>query len=488
MNNEGLSRRFVRSTALVAGGTYLNQLLNFAANVALMRLIVPEYFGQMALGLFFLSLCRRAFGLGINAALIHRQDDLDRAYGVHLGLNLLIGVLTLGVVALASPLVAARYDHGVIVALWAFALAGLAEAATHTPRLALEKRLEFKRLMAARVSNTLLVNAVAIVVAIAGYGLEALILRYVLGVLYDLVLVWILAPIRPRLCFDRKLVRWFLRFGAQLWFGGLASFTIYQLDDWFVGTLVGAVALGFYSRSYNTSLLPTSMVSQVVAKVAFPVYARLQNDRAALSAVFGATTRGVALLTLPFSALLFLVAPELVSILFGQTWMPMVPMLRALILFSACRPLFDNTGDLFSAVGRPQTSSRIQVGQALSLALLLWPATYFGQAIGAALAVGVVMLGGVVAAYVILRQAVDVRYRELFTGPLAASLIALGLSFAVVSQLGDPGQWAAGLCKLCCFAILFLLLIALIEGQRLRRDLRDVVRLLQGRPAEVEDV
>jgi PST family polysaccharide transporter/lipopolysaccharide exporter len=85
-----------------------------------------------------------------------------------------------------------------------------------------------------------------------------------------------------------------------------------------------------------------------------PSYARLQNEPARLQRAYIKGLSLSAMLMAPLSMGVFAVAPELVNVLFGEKWIPMIPTLQIFAFMALARPLAASTSPLFQAVGKPE--------------------------------------------------------------------------------------------------------------------------------------
>jgi O-antigen/teichoic acid export membrane protein len=475
-----LARRAAGATFWVATTTYAGQLVSFLANVALMRLIAPEAFGVLALAVFFATLARKLVGFGFNHAFVHKQDELPTAAGTHFALHLLAAALVVAACWIAAPIVASRYDPLTASVLLAVAIGAAFESAGYTPRLLLEKRVDFRSLQLLNLGINLGTNLVTVLLALLWPSVWVLVVRLAGAQLAGAVGYWYLgrrfAYSRPRL----DMARWFLRFGAPLWVAGLATFAVLQFDDFLVGTLVSQEALGFYARAYALAVLPTTMITHIVARVAFPVYAAVQHDRERLTEAFGSVMGLIVLFSAPAAVGLAYLAPEFVEVVFGPKWMPMVPLVRWLLVYELLRPLFDDIGELFTAIGEPKKIGYIQVIQA-GVVLVITPPLVLGfQAAGAAVAVGLAMLVGVALAYLLLRPHVTLDAGRLIVVPIGLCLLAAGLAWAILAQWPVAGLVARLLVKAGLFAALAAALLLAVQGRQLLSDYRRIRQRLQG--------
>jgi len=476
-----LARKAAGAAVWVGVTQYIGQMVGFLANIALMRLIAPEAFGVLSMAVVLVSFGRKMIGFGFNYALIHRQEDVPNAVGAHLTLNLVSAMLIFGAAVAATPLVGHFYGRLTALVVIGVALEAAFEYAGFTPRLLLEKQVEFRELMLLNLGVTIGVNVVAVLLALLWPNVWVLLIRLALSQAATTVGYWLLNRHPPIAAPSRSMLRWFFQYGGPLWVSGIATFAIFQWDNFLVGSMIDKVALGYYDRAYQLAVLPTTMVTGIIARVAFPLYSQLQNDRERLSEAFATVLRLIVLLSAPLAIGLAYCAPEFVSVIFGATWAPMANLVRLLLLYQVMRPMFDDVGELFAAVGQPRLISRIQLWQTAVMALLTPAAVYFWKAEGAAVAVGVVMLVGVALAYRNLRAHVTVNVWRVIVLPIGLCLAAAGPAEWALRQLPPAGDLGRLFEKIGLFAAATLLLVGATQGRQLWREYQLVRARLQRR-------
>src|SRR5690606_15009620 len=129
---------------------------------------------------------------------------------------------------------------------------------------------------------------------------------------------------------------------------------------------------GFYQQAQALLNKPVAWFDDVVNRLAFPVMSRhwhMTGDiRRGYTRAFGIVTAAAA----PAAAAAGLLAPELISVLYGPAWSASVPLLQILAplgLLKVWQPL---TSSAFRAVGRPSTELRVNIAVVAVLGLLLW--------------------------------------------------------------------------------------------------------------------
>lgn len=472
-----LGQKAAKGTLWVMSGTYIIQIVNFLSNILLMRLLVPEQFGVLALSVFFLTLGQKLSGFGFNHALIHRRDKLQQAVPTHQFLHIASSLVVLLLIAVAFPIIKSQYDLQTAAILLVLGISNIVQSGGHTPRILMEKNLSFAPVVKVNVITTIASNVLGIFLALQGAGVWALAGRLVIADLAATCGYFLVSKNGFKMIFDKEMIRWYFKFGSYLWLAGMATLVTLKFDDFLVGTMISAEQLGYYTRAYALACLPTTMVAHIVAKVSFPLYSKLQQNREKLSEAFENTMRTILVLTLPLAVGLAILAEEFVLMLFGEKWLPMVRMMQLLLIYSSLRPMFDNTGELFTAIGKPKIAGVILLIQAGAVFVLCPAMIWYWQAPGAAIAVGLVMALGVFCAYYLLPRYVNISVKGLFAGPLISAAIGAGIVWLAVSLVYPETMVGRFFFKGIVFSAGFLAALFAIEGRRLVSDLKKLRKI-----------
>jgi PST family polysaccharide transporter len=482
-----LGQRAVRGTVIVLASSYTNMAVGFLTTILLTRLLSPDDFGLMALATFFFSLLDLRNKMGLDFAFVHRQPTTDELVATHLGLQCALSLGTVVLVLAASPLlVMAGYSPRLPWIMAALAGIGLIEAAGTTPRLVLEKELAFARSTVVITGSLIAANALAVFLAWRGAGLVSLLVQSGANILFSTLGLWYMSRLRLRRAFRRQLAGWMLRFGLAVAVGSVAAVVLLQYDYFLVGTFVGATALGYYERAYKIAVWPTGLVTHVVSRTAFPTYAKVQDDRGRLSQAFNMTLWLITMVALPIAMAMFVTAPDFVRVLFGERWLPSAQLLRLLVAVAMLRPLLDDTGALFNAVGQPRRISTVLVVQAVTLVLLGTPMTWRWGVMGTAVAVGIAFLASIILDYWYVRQVVDLSLTQAFGVPALGLAAGLFVWWGGRQFLGTAG-WPP-LARLIVEGGMslaaFYMVAGMLQRELIRERLRLVWSLLWGRTAK----
>lgn len=507
-----LAQRSVRGAVVILASSYTNMALGMVYGIVMARLLTPAHFGIFALAMFFFSLFDVRGKLGLDYAFIHRQPTTPELLATHWGLQSGAALMTLLIAGLVMPFahflgelaqgglhvlpvpapiftgLSLTTDEAALLGPIVLALAGsmLIEAIGATARAMLEKELVFARSTAVVTSALFLSYLVAIGLALAGFTYWALVGQVAVNALCGTIGFWWASrrlgrPVPFTLRIDGALTRWMLQFGLAMTLGSIAALILFQFDNFLVGAFAGTAALGYYAQAYKVAQWPTGLVTHVIARASLPTYAKLQTDTARLSKAFEMSLWLILTVATPLALAIFASAPDFLRLLYGDVWLPATPLLRFLIGYSVLRPLLDDTGALFTALGQPRRVTILLTAQAVALVLIATPLTVGWGALGTAIGVGIAFAVGIALAYRYVSRELTLALKWVFGPPIIAALSSLALYFAMTRlvDLNALPLLIRVVVKGGFIAALFLATTALLQYRTIVQRLLYIQRLLR---------
>src|SRR5690606_21323405 len=192
----------------------------------------------------------------------------------------------------------------------------------------------------------------AIGFALAGLGYWALVVQGLAGQLARAALSIPASRIRLQAPAKDSGTRSMVGFGGLLAANGLLIYLARNLDSVMIGKVWGTEQLGYYDRAYFLMLLPSMLATGALANLMVPSLSALQDERERFGDAYRRALRMVAFVGCPMAAGLALVAPEAVRLVYGEKWLPVVPILVWLSLAGITQPIYNTTGWLFTAAGK----------------------------------------------------------------------------------------------------------------------------------------
>jgi O-antigen/teichoic acid export membrane protein len=461
-------------------GVIVQGAVTIAVLAVLARLLSPADFGIVSAGLLVINFCA-IFSQGLVGPAVVQQPALgEKHVRSAFSISVLGGIGLLVALWILAPTVAhvlrANGLAPIVRALaWILPVQGLGAVA----EALLRRDLRFRAVASIRmISYAVGYGVVGIGVAVLGGGLWSLVAANAAQVLVNTALLLFRQPHSKRLQLDARASRELLATSGGIILGSLGNYSARNGDNLVVVRWLGVAALGLYERAYALMTMPATLIGQVLDDVLFPAIAQIQVDRARVATVYRRCVGAVALVSLPLSAVVVILAPEIIAVILGPRWAEAAVPFRILAVGTLFRTSYKISESLSRALGavyrnawRQWTYATLVVsgsiaGQHWGLAGVSWAvvgAIFANYLLTAHLAIRLVSLGW--SAYVLAHRA-GVKAAVVVAGPAwltatlvrnlpgASPLLVLGVTLAValvaVALLGatrpervleEDGRW-----------------------------------------------
>jgi PST family polysaccharide transporter len=316
-----LRRLAVRGAAATVSASGLALVAQFISTVILARLLTPADFGVVTMVTTF-SLLLASFGLNGFTEAVIQFEEMDHYTASNLfWLNLGAGlVLAIAFVAAGSPL-ARLYRNPLVTNVAIGVSAGIFIAGASVIHLALLKRaMRFTATSANEVIGRVAYTAVAVLLALRGWGYWALVAGIVAQQLSLTIGAWWLCRWIPSLPRRTGKTTAMVRFGANVYGRfGIRYFT-QNIDNLLVGWQFNAVALGFYKRAYDLFALSATQLTAPLHNVALATLSRLNQDPIRFTRCFVNSLGIIAFVGMAAGGDLTLVGKDVVRLVLGPQW------------------------------------------------------------------------------------------------------------------------------------------------------------------------
>lgn len=389
--------------------------------------------------------------LGLGPALIYEdlgeriRDAVDTAFVATTALAVAMG---LAVAASASPLgrlFATGFDGDEVASVVLVMSCVLAfTTASNIPQALLERALQFRQRALADIAGSGIYIGSTLTLLATGAGVWSLIVAKFVQSAALLAGYWLAAPVKPRARpqFDRVIFRRLFHYGKYVTLAGLVNFLVANLDNLALGT-VSATALGAYALAYSVTNIVPTFLTQTVSKVAFPAYARLRSNDAALRHEFAVTFQVIAIVVLPATAALMLFAPDALVAVFGDEWRPARSIVVVLALYGFLRSISAACTTVMSARGAVRAMTGAQIAALLVSVAVLWPLLDYGG-VGVAWAFTIGQLASTAYCLWMTRALWGAELASRTRWPLVAATIAAAAGL-VAQPVADTNALVAGL-------------------------------------------
>jgi PST family polysaccharide transporter len=188
--------------------------------------------------------------------------------------------------------------------------------------------------------------------ALRGAGAWSLVISSLAGTCVTTVLIWLSSPWRPRWLLSWKELRSIASYSLNLSGFNLVNYFSRNADNTIVGRYLGAYQLGFYQLAYNVMLYGVQNISQVMGRVLFPVFAKVQDDNPRFRQAYIKAVSTIAVITFPMMAGVMAVAEPFVRAVLGEKWHPVASLLIILAPVGLMQSVVTTVGNIYYAKGR----------------------------------------------------------------------------------------------------------------------------------------
>jgi O-antigen/teichoic acid export membrane protein len=370
----------VRSAVFWRSGTQIvAQIISWGVTLAVLRILDPGDYGLFAMSAAVLVFLNFLNGYGFVSALI-QSDKIEeirirQAFGMLILLN---GGLALLQIFVAAPLAAAYYREDIVADMLRWqSLIFLATPFLILPEALMTRELEFKKPAIVNLASALVGAGIALVLALLGYGVWALVWAPI-GIFWTRAIGMVIATrFRYLPSFNFTGAGYIFTFGSTLLVSHGFFIVQSQSDIFIAGRAFDNHTLGLYAEGLMITQLFATKFIPPLNEVAFPAYARIQHDKAALAAAFLKAVRLIMLVAFPLYFGMAISAQPFVEVIMGPKWIESIPLVAILALampFAALQFLFQ---PVMNGLGMPKMVMRNSIaGAALMPTIYVFASQY----------------------------------------------------------------------------------------------------------------
>lgn len=269
------SQKALLATFFVIFGFGLSQIIRLFGNIALSRLLVPEYFGITAISQVILTGITLFSDLGLSQGVIrsNRSNDskfLNTAWTIQIIRGMLLSLIMLLV---AYPVSMFYTEKTLLYLIPVIGINSLIQGFQSTSIILLNKNLKQGKLNFINIVIQIISTSVMLIVAYLTHSIWSLILS---GLLTSLLrAIWshmLKSSIKHKLFLEREAAIELLHFGKWILFSTSIMFLASQIDKIIFGKIFSLRFFGIYNIALLLSELPKQVILKVSHSVFFPLF------------------------------------------------------------------------------------------------------------------------------------------------------------------------------------------------------------------------
>lgn len=428
-----LKRKTVSGIKWIALSSVMIRILATLTTIVLARLLTPADFGMFALAMVMIDGFGVFKSLGFDTAMVRRGEDISKAANTAFFLIPTMGMCLFLILLIVAP-IGAKFLGNPSVAniIRALGIIFVISCFGKVPQTILYRDMKFKYRSIAEVISRISFVIVAITLALNKFGIWSLVVAYVIQNLIQISIEWYFSGWKPEFEFDKKLAWEMFHFGKFILASSIVYFLYSNLDNLVIGKLLGVTMLGYYAIARNASNLLSDYFLGKVGMIMYPAYSKIQDNKEDVQRVLLKTLKYISIIAFPFGFGLFIFAPDILRVVFGEKWLPAANILRILAFVGIFRSLGAAIWPIFLARGKAKADFQINVVQVVIFFALVVPLAFkFGL-----MGVGFALLISTVISFFIglirIKRIIQIRILKIFESIKPALLCSLLMGSGII--------------------------------------------------------
>jgi len=477
--SEKYAKSSVKGIATLAGRTFFVQIIAVAATFALTVFLKPAEYGVFFAVSALINFLVYFSDIGLAAALIQRRKIRDE----HISTTFTIQqILVLGLTLISfilSPKISQFYNIGKAgtFLIQSLTISFFLSSLKTIPTILLERDLQFHKLVIPQILENIVFYFVAVFFAWKGEGITSFSYAVLLRGIVGLIAIYLIKPYFPRIYIKRDVAKKLINVGIFFQANSILALLKDDLMVLFISKILPMTQVGYIGWGQKWAFFPLRFVLDNVNKVAFPAYARVQDNKDLLKKALEKTIFWMATLIFPMMVGMIISVPSFVNYFPKyEKWLPALIALSFYCLNGIFGGLSNVFTNMLNSTGRIKKTLNIMV----KMTTLNWILTPLGIKLvgynGVAIASFLVAVFGLIALFYV-RKFLDFNFfKNIFPAALSTLfmfLVFLMLKFIFISNLPTlfVGVFVSGL--------VYIISLFVIFGKVFRQELAFLLKQLK---------
>lgn len=370
----GYTRSAIKGISWMSGFRMTSRVMSLIKIAVLARVLTPSQFGIFGIASLLLIFLQILTETGINVILIQTSDKIDKYLDSAWVLSIIRGFFVFLVIVISAPFIAAFFKSPAslnVILLISFS--PLISGFINPAEISFQKDLKFHYEFWFRTTLFFTDATVAIVAALLTHSVYSIVFGLLAGSVLEVILSFYFIKPTPKLKFDTSCLKKIFHKGKWITAYSIFNYFGENGDNIVVGRILGTQILGLYQMSYKISYIPISEITDVVNKVIFPVYSKIEGDKKRLLVAFWKTTGLISILTAIAGIIIFLFPTQIITIILGNEWIGAASVLRILAIYGILRAALGPAGAMFLAAGKQNYVTIMTFVRFTALVVTIYP-------------------------------------------------------------------------------------------------------------------
>ena len=348
------------------------QIIYLATGIVLGRILSPDDYGLVGMLVFFTAISTILIGSGYSRALMNQynvsQDELNSVFYY----NILMAVFLYLLLYFCAPFISIFFRQPSLTLLSrVLFLSIIFTAFTNVQDFVLTKKMDLNSIAKANVFSLLPASLLAMIAAIFGFGVWALVLQALLMSIIKMFFYWHYGKWSPTRSFHFHILKDLYPFSSRVLLMNMINALFNNIYAIIIGRLYNVTQLGFYTQASKYQDIPTGLITNTFRTVSIPLLSGLNEENERLKRILSKLIKTIAFICFPVLIGMVLISKPLFIVLITEKWLPSVPIFRILCISGIFSTLNYVLQESILAKGRSKELLIIEILKKFFLVLLI---------------------------------------------------------------------------------------------------------------------
>lgn len=344
---------FKKGVLYSAIGKYSNVIVQLLVQAILSRLLTPKEYGVVAVVNVFLVFFQMLADFGIGPAIIQNKKltkkEINSIFVFSCYLAIVLGLVFM---SLGYPISLFYNDAIYIPISLVLGVCVFFYGILVVPQNMLLREKNFKVVNIVTVLANVLSGVVSIILAIAGFSYYSLIISNTLKAAFLFFVFYFKTKLTLSFKLDLSPIKKIFSFSKNQFVFNFINYFSGNLDKILIGRYFSTSSLAYYDKSYQLSLYPNQILTNVIYPVIQPIMSDYETQMDKIKKVYLLLTRFLGTIGLSLSIFLFFSAKEIILFLFGGQWGGSILTFQILAFSVWIQLILTITGAIFQSANR----------------------------------------------------------------------------------------------------------------------------------------
>lgn len=297
------------------------QSISLVVSIVIARLLTPSDYGVVSLVTIFFSFANVLISNGFNTALIQKKDVDQTDYSTVFVITAIFSILIYCALFLTAPAISRLYGQPLLIPI--IRIMGITIIINGVKSVVcafVSSTLQFKKFFYATLGGTVVSGIVGIGMAVANAGAWALVAQQMINALVDTIVLIYVTKYKFSCSFSFSRAKELFQYSWKIFVSAIINTAYNQVRPLVIGIKFSSADLSFYSKGESFPQLITSITTDTLSAVLFPVMAKVQDDKEKLLDYTRVFMKVSSFLVFPLMLGLFAVADNLIVVVLTDKW------------------------------------------------------------------------------------------------------------------------------------------------------------------------